>query len=263
MKLVDEGLKKIFEKADITDIIKAYGYLRNSGCYTRAESMSNALYNFDLESVNEYDLIIHREYRDDTKVLEFYKLADVPHLQDYIAFCLTHEDSDGCPAMEIHDDAYDKVIEFESPSLLDMMYLLKEFKGIQMRRAEERNQHQFVDGVVMEDGGEDVFDPEGDELPQEVVEEMQQWGEAAPDDADADAIPLPRNRTVFEGEDDTDGFANVIHMDELTGLIQERAQRNRDRRFEEGGTLEDVQQRTEELMTNINRLQQIMNNRGF
>lgn len=265
MKLVDEGLKEIFEKAEITDIIKAYGYMRNSGCYSRAESMSNALYNFDLETVNEYDLIIRREYRDSPPVLEFYKLANVPHLQDYIAFCLTHTSADGIPAMDVHEDAYELVIEIEEPNNLDTMFLLKEFKGIQMRKVEQANRHKVIDGVIHDGEVEeemvehgypnDAVNEEGP-VPVDVVEDGRDWDVAEADEevmeeewGEADGDDLPRRAT---GADDI-----LNRYPELADMA-DMVRRQRAEREARGEETDDRTRRGEEILEQIDRIQRLL-----
>jgi len=267
MKLVDEGLKDIFDKANITDVIKAYGYLRNSGCYSRAASMSNALYYFDKETLNEYDLIIRREYRDESVCLEFYKLVGEPHIHDYISYCLTHKNND------VHEDAYELVVEFEEASQLDSQYLIQGFKGIHINKIEESNKHQIIDGVI-HDGDDDMLRPaQGEMLMAEPIAfgDDNAFGNIAPNDGvveedgvyEADGtrignvyVPEPDNRP-YSGPDN-------MTIEELTRMIQRNARQME--RYEgdlgdDDMTVRLARRRRDELMENIDRVRRILENR--
>lgn len=173
MKLVDEGLKKVFERSNITCFLKAYAHMINSGCYTRAEAMSNALYYFDINSINDYDLIIIKKTNNtrDIKIregeiksniqfydsVEFYKLGDVPHLNGYIAFCLAHENKD---VSMLHEEAYTKIFEIDNINVVDFDFITQGYKGLISKRIIEHSNYSVRAGVI---GDEDVAE--------EVVEE--------------------------------------------------------------------------------------------
>jgi hypothetical protein len=316
MKLVDEGLKIIFEKAKITDVIKAYGYMRTSGCYTRAESMSNALYYFDIETINDYDLMITREYKDNTKSLEFYKLADVPHLEEYIAFCLTHKNDDGIPQMDIHEDAYVLAVAFEEGNEIDTRFLLKDFKGMLMHKYESGDRHTVIDGVIHDgdmrddDGIIDMNEPEeprrwnngGEIVEEELIQEangdafrrvrlangtvrdiynngrMVEHGTGVNDDTEE----IEMGEDEYGMEEDvvadgtyigeavtanvTDGYfrpTNNIDIDHgaLTELLVESTNPFREARNAAGEPADEVQERIDSLLTNIESIQRLLNNR--
>jgi len=191
MKLVDEGLKKVFERSNITCFLKAYAHMINSGCYTRAEAMSNALYYFDINSINDYDLIIIKKTNNtrDMKIregeitsniqfydsIEFYKLGDVPHLNGYIAFCLAHENKD---VSMLHEDAYTKVLEIDNINVVDFDFITQGYKGLISKTIIEHCNYSVRAGVIGEDNAmeeriEDALgydDVEGEEAPDEEVE---------------------------------------------------------------------------------------------
>ena len=219
MKLVDEKLKEIFVSCEVTDIIKAYSYLVNSGCYSRIESISNALYYFDKNTIKEYDMVIIREYRNsESRSLEFYKLIDEPHIYDYLEYCIKNS------KLDIHKDAYNQLITIEELNKVDSDYLLTEFDGIIHNIRENRNKsHSIIDGVIhdgdmetMDEAEEVMMEPMGVENIREDrvmrVEDEMIGGEMIGND-DGDAIreydePTAINvRDIFGGNAVNENFS--------------------------------------------------------
>lgn len=210
MKLVDEGLKKVFERSNITCFLKAYAHMINSGCYTRAEAMSNALYHFDINSINDYDLIIIKKTNNtrDMKICEgeitsnvqiydsvaFYKLADIPHLHGYVSFCLAHENKD---VSMLHEDAYTKIFEIDNINVVDFDFITQGFKGLISKTIVEHSNYSVRAGVIGEENG---------------MEERMEHALAYDDDEEvAEAAPDEEveNEVDFDVDTDMDGMVRI------------------------------------------------------
>ncbi len=302
MKLVDEGLKKVFEKSNITDFPKAYGYMISGG-YTRAEAMSNALYYYKLESVNDYDLIIVRRNHDmNTKAscgssdgigvveyydtLEFYKLINIPHLAEYIGFCLSHQNKD---VSMIHEEAYTKVIQIDNINVVDFDFITKDYKGVVSKIVTQSDSYSNHNGVIngdammdadgdvaVDDIGEEVGDMEYAEMDEDVeteVREVPLFGENRPMPDyiarggiarrnDGNVYPLPnmteaqRHQAFLEGLEDSEEERRDRAIHERGMTLEEFHRRNRIRENDEDEFVKKLDKRREqtyeEILNSIN-----------
>lgn len=167
MKLVDEKLKKIFEKEGIDNFIEAYGYLKNSGCYSRLECMSNSLYYYPEVNINDYDLIILYDNDTEKKEIVLYKLIDAEHMKGYIEFSFSNENYS-----EIHEELYTKIITIDELHINDVQFITKGYENLMLRRnrnvIDSENESRFapdMNGGPIEPG---IDDEEGGEEDEEI-----------------------------------------------------------------------------------------------
>lgn len=132
MRLVDEGLKEIFERNNINDFIQAFGYLVNTGCYLRVEVMSNCLNYFSIDDVNNYHLVVEEWTSGSHIDVTFYKKNYDESIEDYIKFCYD-KSIDPMYNVDIHLDAYTEVckITFKNPH--DYEYVMQNYNGFRKK----------------------------------------------------------------------------------------------------------------------------------
>jgi hypothetical protein len=154
MKLVDKGLKEIFKRKEITTFIKAYGYLINTGCYNKVEAISNALYYFPDNNINDYDLIMYRNIDGSKKDVTFYKLIDGEHLKSYIDSII--KDADG--------DIYDELVKiYTEDTIIDGItnrefnFICKDYNGALFDNTSIDDDDD--DDIILED--EEILDLNG------------------------------------------------------------------------------------------------------
>lgn len=177
MDLIDEKLATIFKESNVTDFIEAYAYLISCGCYKQFEAISNALFHFNVDDVNKYDLIIFRQYSDKTNV-EFYKRPTSPHLDEFITHFLNMDFSDNMPYAHrnFSDIIFEKpiIIEVSDESLIgiEISYIMTKYKGKKEEQYVESNSYRIIGGIINPDDdevGEMIADDMDDEINEDII----------------------------------------------------------------------------------------------
>lgn len=165
MKFVDEKLEKIFKRSNVEGFIEAYAYLKNTGCFTRLECMSNALHYFPENNVNDFGLIIIREFDDTPNYdVHLHKLIGVDHMKDYIEYLNENikQSSNMGMTWEINEDLFTETIVINQVNFEDFGFITKDYKGYVIRRNQSEIDRQTESRVERHNGGNGVADLAGE-----------------------------------------------------------------------------------------------------